>query len=86
MAKRRRRPCPRCLFDGCPIPRELCTEDHDRTGEWHCLELLRDFETFVFPVEGDKEGAEEEGEEIATLEDLVRALEAADPDRDDGLR
>ena len=86
MAKRKRRPCPRGLFDGCPIPRELCTEDHNRTGEWHCLELLGDFETFVFPAEGEEEEAEEVGDGITTLEDLVRALEAVDLDRDNGLR
>jgi hypothetical protein len=84
MAKRRRRPCPRGLFDGCPIPRELCTEDYDRTGEWHCLELLKDFEAFIFPSEEDEAGAEEAEGGITTLEDLVRALEEADRDSGNG--
>ena len=36
---KKRRPCPRGLYDGCPIPRELCSEDYARTGEWHCLKF-----------------------------------------------
>ena len=76
MAKRKRRPCPRGLYNGCPIPRELCTEGYRRTGEWHCIDFLRDFEQFLFG--GDEEAADEgqapEGESV-TLEQLMRALE-----------
>ena len=79
MAKKRR-PCPRSLYDGCPIPRELCVEDHARTGQWHCLKFLREFEWFVFGIEEEdaapdalKEGAMAE-REIASLEDLMRVL------------
>ena len=75
-----RRPCPRGLYDGCPIPRELCSEDHARTGQWHCLEFLREFEWFVFGTE-EKDAAPlvvaAEGE-IASLEDLMRVLEGMD--------
>ncbi len=74
---KKRRPCPRGLYDGCPIPRELCTEDFERTGVWHCLTFLRDFERFVFGVEEEDE-AVEEGEGIVTLEGLMRALEEMD--------
>ena len=76
-----RRPCPRGLYDGCPIPRELCTEDHEKTGQWHCLKFLKDLEFFLF---GKDEEEQEEQEvyqetyhetEVATLEDLMRVLE-----------
>ena len=76
---RARRPCPRGLFDGCPIPRELCTEDHEKTGEWHCLRFLKDLDFFVFgsdeadATDGHHERYQET--EVATLEDLMRVLE-----------
>lgn len=73
---RKGRPCPRGLYDGCPIPRELCTEDFARTGSWHCLDLIKDFESYIFPT------AEEEqfeqgttGSEIESLEDLLLLLQ-----------
>ena len=75
MAKRKRRPCPRGLYDGCPIPRELCTGDYERTGVWHCLEFLRDFEWFLFETEGVEEQAGGGEGEIESLEELMRALE-----------
>ena len=80
MAKKRR-PCPRGLYDGCPIPRELCTEDYKRTGEWHCLELLRDFEGLVFGTEKEESVEEQEpaGEGIVSLEDLMRVLGDGNP-------
>lgn len=75
-----RRPCPRGLYDGCPIPRELCTEDHTRTGAWHCLKFLKDLEFFVFgndeeeeTTEAFSEGFDESGE-VTTLEELMRVL------------
>ena len=74
-----RRPCPRGLYDGCPIPRELCKEDFERTGVWHCLTFLGDFERFVFGAEDgmeDELGGEEE--KIVTLEDLIQVLEGMD--------
>lgn len=74
-----RRPCPRGLYDGCPIPRELCTEDFERTGAWHCLKFLREFEHFVFGAEaGVADGAHEGEGEIATLEALRQTLEGMD--------
>ncbi|MDP6037885.1 MAG: hypothetical protein QGG64_04995 [Candidatus Latescibacteria bacterium] len=80
MAKKRR-PCPRGLHDGCPIPRELCSEDYERTGHWHCLKFLREFEWFVFgtgeeePEHHTTESDAMAGEEIVSLEDLMRVLE-----------
>ena len=81
MAKRKRRPCPRGLYDGCPIPRELCSEAYGRTGEWRCIDFLRDFERFLFG-EADAAGAEAGGEGgIVTLEQLMRVLEGMDGKR-----
>ncbi len=79
---KKRRPCPRGLYDGCPIPRELCSEDHMRTGQWHCLKFLREFEWFVFGTE-EKDGTPAPlvaaaEEEIVSLEDLMRVLEGRD--------
>ena len=77
---KKRRPCPRGLYDGCPIPRELCSEDHEKTGEWHCLKFLKDLEFFVFgsdDVEDEPATYQEtyHETEVATLEDLMRVLE-----------
>ncbi|RKY64638.1 MAG: hypothetical protein DRQ08_07285 [Candidatus Latescibacterota bacterium] len=47
------RPCPRGLEDSCPIPRELCLEEYERTGQWQCEKLLAEFEWFVFGEEDD---------------------------------
>lgn len=70
-----RRPCPRGLFDGCPIPRELCTEDHEATGRWHCTEFLKDLEFFIFGnSEEEQHDVVSESEEVVTLEDLMRVL------------
>jgi hypothetical protein len=83
MAKKRR-PCPRGLYDGCPIPRELCSEDSKRTGQWHCLKFLREFEWFVFgtgeeePENHTTESDVLAGEEIVSLEDLMRVIEGMD--------
>ena len=76
MAKRKARPCPRELYNRCPIPRERCTEDHERTGTWHCLTFLREFEWFLFdtPEEAADEPDAAVGE-VITLEDLMRVLE-----------
>ena len=82
MGKKGRRPCPRALYDGCPIPRELCQGEFERSGEWNCLELLRDFEWFVF---GGPEGGETDDDDappgpegLASLEELMRVLEGRD--------
>lgn len=75
MAKKKRRPCPRGLYDGCPIPREVCSEDYRRTGEWHCLKFLKEFEWFLFPSEDTPEETPVEGSEVVSLEDLMRVLE-----------
>ena len=75
---KKRRPCPRGLYDGCPIPRELCSEDYARTGEWHCLKFLREFEWFVFGTSGEDAAPQSLAraeEEIVSLEDLIRVLE-----------
>ena len=76
MAKKRR-PCPRGLYDGCPIPRELCSEDFERTGQWHCLKFLKEFEWFVFG--SDEDDARDldfvDGEQIVSLDELMRVLE-----------
>lgn len=76
MAKKRR-PCPRGLYDGCPIPRELCSEDFERTGQWHCLKFLKEFEWFVFG--GDEDDARNldtvDGEQIVSMDELMRVLE-----------
>lgn len=81
MAKKRR-PCPRQLYDGCPIPRELCTEDFQKTGEWHCLKFLKEFEWFVFGTgEADtlvRQNDSDGGQEIVSMEDLMRVLEGWD--------
>ncbi len=76
MAKKRR-PCPRGLYDGCPIPRELCSEDYERTGQWHCLKFLREFEWFVFGSDAPEmqEADAEQGEKIVSMEELMRVLE-----------
>ncbi|MFT5367131.1 MAG: hypothetical protein ACI8V2_002089 [Candidatus Latescibacterota bacterium] len=76
MAKKRR-PCPRGLYDGCPIPRELCSEDFERTGQWHCLKFLKEFEWFVFGT-GEIEtlvSDVEQGESIVSMDELMRVLE-----------
>ena len=76
MAKARR-PCPRGLFNGCPIPRELCTEDYERTGEWHCMKFLNDLDFFLFGSDEEEVQEQEphlEGEQVVTLEDLMRVL------------
>lgn len=78
-----KRPCPRGLYDGCPIPRELCTEDHEKTGQWHCLKFLREFERFVFGSGHEEEPLEEDAyveTEVTTLEELMRVLEGEDDD------
>ena len=79
---RKRRPCPRGLYDDCPIPRELCTEDFEKTGSWHCLDLLGEFEAMIFGAEEDSYGqsADESGMEgeIVSLEELIKALEGMD--------
>jgi hypothetical protein len=80
MGKKGRRPCPRALYDECPIPRELCREGFERSGQWTCLELLRDFEAFVFGDSGggegpSAEGTPPEGEGVTSLEELIRVLE-----------
>lgn len=79
MAKKRR-PCPRGLYDGCPIPRELCTEDFERSGQWHCLKFLKEFEWFVFgtgEIETHVSGGEQ-GEKIVSMDELMRVLEGTD--------
>jgi hypothetical protein len=81
MAKKRR-PCPRGLYDGCPIPRELCSEDFDRTGHWHCIQFLKEFEWFVFgsgeddPAEGDTDVFQ--GRKIVSMEDLMAVVNGVD--------
>ncbi len=76
---KKRRPCPRGLYDGCPIPRELCSEDRARTGQWHCLKFLREFEWFAFGTEEEDAAPEPlAGEEIVSLEDLMRVLDGMD--------
>ncbi len=74
MAKKKR-PCPRGLYNGCPIPRELCSEDFERTGIWHCLKFLKDLEWFVFADDLD-DGVEEVHEGVASMEELLRILES----------
>jgi hypothetical protein len=78
MGKRKRRPCPRGLYDGCPIPRELCSSDHARTGNWHCLDLLKDFEQFLSTDDDEVEAEGVPSGEVPTLEDLMAALERMD--------
>lgn len=81
MAKKRR-PCPRGLYDGCPIPRELCREDYEKTGQWHCLKLLKEFEWFVFGSgEEELQGAEGNEEQIVSMDELMRVLEGMDGER-----
>ena len=76
-----RRPCPRGLYDGCPIPRELCTEDHEKTGKWHCLAFLNELEFFLFGRPEEKESdAFGESAEIDNMEELLRVLEGKDED------
>ena len=72
-----RRPCPRGLYDGCPIPRELCFEDHEKSGQWHCLKFLKDLEFFLFGRDEDEPDPSEPNEsgDVTTLEDLLRVLE-----------
>ncbi len=75
----KRRPCPRGLYNGCPIPRELCGEDYRRTGQWHCVKFLKEFEWFVFGTgDGPAETEALAGEEIVSLEDLMRLLKGLD--------
>ncbi len=83
MAKKKGRPCPRGLYDGCPIPRELCSGDYERTGTWHCMEFLKEFEQFVFGADEQVEEPEmaEGMEEVVTLDDLMRVLEGLDGDK-----
>ena len=82
MGEKRPRPCPRGLYHGCPIPRELCREGFQRSGAWNCLELLRDFEWFVFSDRGEATGTGNEAspaaEGVASLEELIRVLEDRD--------
>ncbi len=77
-----RRPCPRELYDGCPIPRELCSEDYEKTVQWHCLKLLKEMEMFLFgsPEEDGPEYPEnyDDSGEVTTLEDLMRVLACED--------
>ena len=83
MAKKRR-PCPRGLYDGCPIPRELCREDFDKTGEWHCLKFLKEFEWFVFGSGAEEpQGEDLNGEQIVSMEELMQVLEGMDEERYD---
>ena len=77
-----RRPCPRGLYDGCPISRELCTAEHEQTGQWNCLKLLEDLEFFLFGSSETGESQEEiyqksydDSGEVRTLEDLMCVLE-----------
>ena len=73
------RPCPRKLYDQCPIPRELCSEDYERTKVWHCLEFLRDLESFLFTDEAKDDGQGlEEGSEVRTVAGLMQSLEDMD--------
>ena len=74
MTRRSRRPCPRGLYDGCPIPRWLCADDLARTGEWRCLERLREFEAFIFPADEDADSDDSTGDAVS-LDDLMRVLE-----------
>jgi hypothetical protein len=71
-----RRPCPRGLYNGCPIPRELCTEDHEATGKWHCLKFLNDLDFFLFGrlEEDEDHDFVKESEDVVSLEDLMRVL------------
>jgi len=70
-----RRPCPRGLYNGCLIPRELCTEDHEKTGKWHCMKFLNDLDFFLFgSSEAEERDVVRESEEMVSLEDLMRVL------------
>ena len=69
---KKKRPCPRGLFDGCPIPRELCRDDFENTGSWHCLQFLRDLEGFIFGEDVD----EKRSEDVTPAEQLIRILES----------
>jgi hypothetical protein len=74
MAKKKR-PCPRGLYDGCPIPRELCGDDFERTGKWHCLRFLKDLEWFVFEDDAPEHSDTEQSEGVTSMEELMRILE-----------
>jgi hypothetical protein len=71
-----KRPCPRGLYNGCPIPRELCTEDHEATGKWNCLKFLNDLDFFLFGRADEEEDHDfvKESEDVVSLEDLMRVL------------
>ena len=71
-----RRLCPRGLYNGCPIPRELCSEDHEATRKWRCLKFLNDLDFFLFGrAEEDKDhDFVKESEDVVSLEDLMRIL------------
>ena len=79
---KKRRQCPRGRYDGCPIPRELCTEDYESTGTWHCLQFLKDLEWFVFEGDRSEEGEMDRGggpsEGVASIEELIRILESGE--------
>lgn len=77
MAKKKR-PCPRGLYNGCPIPRELCTEDYERTGSWHCLQFLKDLEWFVFEDDANEDRDVEQAEGVTSMEELIRILESGE--------
>ena len=76
---KKRRPCPRGLYDGCPIPRELCGEDFEATGRWHCMKFLADFEWCVFGSEAEDTSQAranaKQGDQIVSMEDLMQVLE-----------
>ncbi|MCZ6632913.1 MAG: hypothetical protein O7G87_05865 [bacterium] len=78
------RPCPRGLYDGCPIPRELCSKDYERTKKWHCMKFLKEFEWFVFGTDEEDKATEAPGmfaeDDIVSMEDLMRVLAEMDED------
>lgn len=77
-----RRPCPRGLYDGCPIPREMCTSDYEKTGKWHCIKFLKDLEFFLFGrPETEEPDAFEQSGEVANMADLMRILEGGDEEQ-----
>lgn len=59
------RPCPRGLEHTCPIPREFCVEERNRTGSWNCEKLLDEFEWFLFGNE-EGTGGSREGSRVKT--------------------
>ncbi|MFH1006799.1 MAG: hypothetical protein V1800_04755 [Candidatus Latescibacterota bacterium] len=54
--KRTMRPCPRGLEDACSVPRDLCLEEHSRTGSWDCEKLLDELEWFLSGGEEESGG------------------------------